>query len=173
MHDGAGATLVFEWKGDPVNDWVSMRGNRAGGGPGDGAGAALGISGDGARVVVGARGNDGAAELNTDAGHVRVYDWTAAPDGQARPRRRRSRRPPGRLPSPPPSPPLPPSPAPPPPPSPPPVGTWTQFGDDVDGALANEAMGRRCRSRATRFELAVGGIGVARCTSGRPPRGCR
>ena len=159
MHDGAGATLVFEWKVD-LGDWVSMRGNRAGEAPAAGAGAALGISGNGARVVVGTRGNDGAAELNTDAGHVRVYDWTAAPDGQnspppapkppppGRPRRRRrprrSRRRPRAAPA------------------------VAAAGRDVD------ADGRRRRRRACArsvrtavslsrdgFRLAVGGIGVA------------
>jgi hypothetical protein len=160
MHDGAGAALVYEWRDDLLvdPDWVSMRGvSMRGEAPGDAAGAALAISGDGTRVIFGATRNDGAEGLNTDAGHVRVYDWTAAPDGQSSP--------PPTAPPPPPaaSPPPPTAPPPPPLPSPPPPSALAD-GRDVD------SDGRRRRRHGREQRVRKSGISLARRVPARRRR---
>ena len=55
--------------------WVQLGSDIDGEAAGDNAGSAVSLSADGARVAVGAPGNDGAG---SSAGHVRVFAWSGS-----------------------------------------------------------------------------------------------
>lgn len=68
----AGHTRVFEWTGASLEQLGSaIEGEAAG----DHSGHVVALSGDGARLAIGARNNDGGG---ADSGHVRVFEWTGA-----------------------------------------------------------------------------------------------
>lgn len=71
---GAGHARVYEWL-DTTQTWSQLGRDIDGASSGDNCGDSVSLSTDGMRLVVGAYLNDAGGE---DAGHVRVYEWSAA-----------------------------------------------------------------------------------------------
>ena len=75
LNDGtastAGHVRVYDWSG---SDWIQKGLDIDGEAANDFSGASVSISSDGNTLAIGAYGNDGTA---VDAGHVRVYEWSA------------------------------------------------------------------------------------------------
>jgi hypothetical protein len=73
-NDGTGSdsghVRVYEWR---TNSWVQLGAEINGEAAGDASGYSVSLSTDGARVAIGAPGNDVNSRLNS--GHVRVYSW--------------------------------------------------------------------------------------------------
>jgi hypothetical protein len=65
-----GQARVYEWSGSA---WIQLGADIDGEALGDGFGASLALSGDGARLAVGGPSNDDAGPW---AGHVRVFEWS-------------------------------------------------------------------------------------------------
>ena len=72
--DSAGHVRVHEWS-SANSSWSQLGNDIDGEASGDWSGWSVSMSGDGARVAVGARNNHGAAGSNS--GHVRVYEWSS------------------------------------------------------------------------------------------------
>lgn len=76
LNDGtgrdAGHVRVFRWV--EATGWTQLGGDVDGEAAFDRSGSAVSLSGDGTTLAVGAFGND---EVDTDAGHARVYRWDA------------------------------------------------------------------------------------------------
>jgi hypothetical protein len=68
----AGHTRVYSWSGSA---WTQLGSDIDGEAAGDESGYSVSISGDGTRVAVGARLNDGSG---SSAGHTRVYSWSGS-----------------------------------------------------------------------------------------------
>ena len=68
----AGHVRVFDWSGSA---WVQVGPDIDGEAAEDYSGYAVSLSGDGTRVAIGAYVNDG---TGTNAGHVRVFDWSGS-----------------------------------------------------------------------------------------------
>jgi hypothetical protein len=66
----AGHARILEWSG---TNWVQLGADIDGEAAGDFSGETVSISADGSRVAIGAPQNDG---NGTDAGHVRIYEWS-------------------------------------------------------------------------------------------------
>lgn len=75
-NDGAGSSSghvrVYDWNGSA---WVQAGADINGEAGGDQSGGAVSLSGDGNRLAIGARFNDGVA---SNAGHIRVFQWTGS-----------------------------------------------------------------------------------------------
>jgi len=69
---GSGQVRIFDYS---ESGWVQVGSNIDGEGAGDLFGWPVSLSSDGTRLAVGADNND---DKETDAGHVRVYDYTAS-----------------------------------------------------------------------------------------------
>ena len=73
-HDGGGSNSghvrIYDWNGTA---WAQAGSDIDGEATDDGFGASVSLSSDGTRVAIGATNNDG---TGSNAGHVRVYDWT-------------------------------------------------------------------------------------------------
>jgi len=73
-HDGngsrSGLTRVYNWSGAA---WIQLGSDIDGEAAEDYSGGAVSLSADGARVAIGAEGNDGNGDRS---GHVRVYHWS-------------------------------------------------------------------------------------------------
>jgi hypothetical protein len=67
----AGHTRVYEWSGSV---WTQMGGDIDGEAANDNSGYSVSLSADGTRVAIGASGGDGVN--GTNAGHVRMYEWS-------------------------------------------------------------------------------------------------
>ena len=76
LNDGtgtyAGHVRVFDWSG---STWTQVGGDIDGEAAEDSSGISVALSSDGTRLAVGAYANDG---TGTDAGHVRVFDWSGS-----------------------------------------------------------------------------------------------
>tara|TARA_A100001201_G_scaffold27912_2_gene30520 strand:- start:75 stop:1463 length:1389 start_codon:yes stop_codon:yes gene_type:complete len=70
--NNAGHVRVYEYSGSA---WVQKGGDIDGEAAGDSSGRSVSLSDDGTIVAIGAIGNDGAG---TDAGHVRVYEYSGS-----------------------------------------------------------------------------------------------
>ena len=70
----AGHARVFEYH-QGSSTWIQLGGDIDGEAAGDNSGYSVAISSDGTRLAVGATSNDG---TGTDAGHVRVFDWSGS-----------------------------------------------------------------------------------------------
>lgn len=68
----AGHTRIFEWSG---NNWMQLGDDIQGESAGDYCGHSTSMSWDGRLVAIGATHND---ENGTDAGHVRIYEWSGS-----------------------------------------------------------------------------------------------
>ena len=68
----AGHVRVFEWSGSA---WVQVGADLDGEAAGDGFGWSVSLSADGLRLAAGGRYNDG---NGSDAGHVRVFEWSGS-----------------------------------------------------------------------------------------------
>ena len=68
--DGSGHVRIYDWNGTA---WVQAGSDIDGEAAGDGFWTSVSLSSDGTRVAIGAPNNDG---TGSNAGHVRVYDWT-------------------------------------------------------------------------------------------------
>jgi hypothetical protein len=68
----AGHVRIYEWSGSA---WVQKGSDIDGEGFGDDSGWSVSLSSDGSIVAIGARHNDGTA---SDAGHVRIYEWSGS-----------------------------------------------------------------------------------------------
>ena len=68
----AGHVRIYEWSGSA---WVQKGSDIDGEGFGDDSGYSISLSSDGSIVAIGARHNDGTA---SDAGHVRIYEWSGS-----------------------------------------------------------------------------------------------
>ena len=73
-NDGGGSNSghvrIYDWNGTA---WAQAGSDIDGEAAGDRFGASVSLSSDGTRVAIGATNNDG---TGSNAGHVRVYDWT-------------------------------------------------------------------------------------------------
>jgi hypothetical protein len=111
LNDGtgtdAGHVRVFDWSGSA---WTQVGADIDGEAAGDQFGWSVTLSSDGTRLAVGARLNDG---TDTDAGHVRVFDWSGS--------------------------------------------AWTQVGGDIDGEAADDQFGNSVALSSDGTRLAVGG----------------
>jgi hypothetical protein len=76
LNDGsgrdAGHVRVFRWS--EAAGWTQLGGDIDGEAAFDRSGSAVSLSGDGTTLAIGAFGND---EVDTDAGHARIYRWDA------------------------------------------------------------------------------------------------
>ena len=111
LNDGtgtdAGHVRVFDWSG---STWTQVGADIDGEAAGDQFGyTAVALSSDGTRLAVGAHLNDG---TGTDAGHVRVFDWSGS--------------------------------------------TWTQVGGGIDGEAAGDGFGISVALSSDGSRLAVG-----------------
>ncbi|MBX2958978.1 MAG: T9SS type A sorting domain-containing protein [Flavobacteriales bacterium] len=70
--NNAGHVRIYEWTG---SSWIQLGADIDGEAADDYSGYSVSISSDGSRVAIGARFNDG---NGTDAGHVRIYEWTGS-----------------------------------------------------------------------------------------------
>lgn len=70
---GAGHVRIYEWLSG-IGSWSQLGSDIDGETFGDASGSAVSMSGDGARVAIGARYND---DAGGNAGHVRVFEWLA------------------------------------------------------------------------------------------------
>ncbi|GAA4850036.1 Ig-like domain-containing protein [Algivirga pacifica] len=68
----AGHVRVYEWNG---SSWVQLGLDIDGEAASDYSGKSISISSDGNRLAIGAYGNDG---NGTNAGHIRVYEWSGS-----------------------------------------------------------------------------------------------
>jgi Secretion system C-terminal sorting domain/FG-GAP repeat len=69
--DEAGHVRVYDWS---AGNWIQVGEDIDGEAPDDNSGRSVSLSSDGSRLAIGARRNDG---NGNEAGHVRVYDWSA------------------------------------------------------------------------------------------------
>jgi hypothetical protein len=69
----AGHVRVYEWDGSA---WQQKGSDIDGEAANDASGRSVSLSADGTEVAIGANRNDGAAGAVSDAGHVRVYEWS-------------------------------------------------------------------------------------------------
>jgi hypothetical protein len=74
-HSGlTGYTAIYEYNG---TSWVQLGSNIAGETSGDLSGETIGLSGNGDRVIIGARRNDGTSGSTSDnRGHARVFEYS-------------------------------------------------------------------------------------------------
>ena len=66
----AGHVRVYEWSGTA---WVQLGLDINGEADSDHSGSSVSMNATGSRVAIGANGNDG---NGTNAGHVRIYEWS-------------------------------------------------------------------------------------------------
>lgn len=71
--DSSGHVRVYQWSGTA---WTQLGGDIDGEAAGDNSGVSISLSTDGKTLAVGADKNDSAN--GSDAGHVRVYDWSGS-----------------------------------------------------------------------------------------------
>ena len=71
--DNSGHVRVYQWSGTA---WTQLGGDIDGEAAGDNSGVSISLSTDGKTLAVGADKNDSAN--GSDAGHVRVYDWSGS-----------------------------------------------------------------------------------------------
>jgi len=102
----AGHVRVFDWSGSA---WTQVGADIDGEAAGDWSGVSVALSSDGTRLAVGGWFNDG---TGTDAGHVRVFDWSGS--------------------------------------------AWTQVGGDIDGEAAGDRFGWSVALSSDGTRLAVG-----------------
>jgi hypothetical protein len=76
LNDGTGSNAghvrVFNWSGSA---WIQLGGDIDGEAANDNFGVSVALSSDGTRLAVGGYANDG---TGTDAGHVRVFNWSGS-----------------------------------------------------------------------------------------------
>ena len=70
-----GHARVYEWDGA---NWNQLGVDLDAEGAGDQFGVSVSISADGSRIAIGGNGNDLITGVNTNYGHVRVFDWDGA-----------------------------------------------------------------------------------------------
>jgi hypothetical protein len=110
LNDGTGSNAghvrVFDWSGSA---WTQVGGDIDGEAAADRFGTSVALSSDGTRLAVGAIYNDG---TGSNAGHVRVFDWSGS--------------------------------------------AWTQLGADIDGEAAEDKSGHSVALSSDGTRLAVG-----------------
>ena len=105
----AGHVRIYEWSG---SSWSQLGSDIDGEAAGDAFGWSVSMDSDGNRVAIGAHTNDG---NGTDAGHVRIYEWSGS--------------------------------------------SWSQLGSDIDGEAAGDAFGYSVSMDSDGDRVAIGGYG--------------
>jgi hypothetical protein len=70
----AGHVRIYEYS---AGSWTQLGADIDGEAAGDNSGYSVSLSSDGSRVAIGARLNDGNGAFNSNAGHVRIYEYSA------------------------------------------------------------------------------------------------
>ncbi|MBV6485621.1 MAG: hypothetical protein KFKLKKLM_02191 [Flavobacteriales bacterium] len=102
----AGHVRIYEWTG---SSWIQLGADIDGEAASDNSGRSVSISSDGSRVAIGANGNDG---NGSNAGHVRIYEWTGS--------------------------------------------SWIQLGADIDGEAVNDLSGYSVSISSYGSRVAIG-----------------